>query len=85
MREASVPTLSALVDNMHEETDMSGRPKSCEHQPSMSVRFVLYMVVLLLAVHMIASTMLYVYLSMRVDKVRLLREASALNGLFLYH
>ncbi|XP_055499930.1 CD40 ligand-like [Leucoraja erinacea] len=69
MREASVPTLSALVDNMHEETDMSGRPKSCEHQPSMSVRFVLYMVVLLLAVHMIASTMLYVYLSMRVDKV----------------
>ncbi|XP_078268058.1 CD40 ligand-like [Rhinoraja longicauda] len=69
MREGSVPTLSAVVDNMHEATDMSGRRRSCEHQPSMSVRFVLYMVVLLLAAHMIASAMLYVYLAMRVDKV----------------
>ncbi|XP_051878127.1 tumor necrosis factor ligand superfamily member 10-like [Pristis pectinata] len=70
VREGSVPTLSALVDNVNEPGSMPAQGNSCEHQPSVSVRIVLYMVTLLLAAHMITSTMLYAYLSVKFDKVK---------------
>ncbi|XP_069749656.1 CD40 ligand [Narcine bancroftii] len=71
MREGSVRTLSALVENVVEEASMSDQAKSCcEHQHSISVRVVLYMVTILLAAHMITSTILYAYLSINFEKMR---------------
>ncbi|XP_072913728.1 tumor necrosis factor ligand superfamily member 10-like [Hemitrygon akajei] len=69
MREGSAPTLSALVDNVNEAGSMQTQGNRCEHRPSVSVRIVLYMVTLLVAAHMITSTMLYAYLSIKFDKV----------------
>ncbi|XP_062917535.1 CD40 ligand-like [Mobula hypostoma] len=69
MREGRAPTLSALVDNVNEAGSMPTQGIRCEHQPSVSVRVVLYMVTLLVAAHMITSTMLYAYLSIKFDKV----------------
>ncbi|XP_041050742.1 CD40 ligand-like [Carcharodon carcharias] len=42
----------------------------CEHQPSVSVRVLIHLIVVLLLGHMVTSALLYVYFSVKLDKVQ---------------
>ncbi|XP_038632201.1 CD40 ligand-like [Scyliorhinus canicula] len=69
--EETVLTVSALVDNMNETSNKLTEPrKVCEHQPSVSVRVLIYLITALLLGHMVTSALLYVYFSMKLDKVQ---------------
>ncbi|XP_067904011.1 LOW QUALITY PROTEIN: CD40 ligand-like [Heterodontus francisci] len=63
--------VSALVHNMNETSNKSTQQqKGCEQQPSVSIRVLIYLIVLLLLGHMITSALLYVYFSIKLDKAQ---------------
>ncbi|XP_067852818.1 CD40 ligand-like [Heptranchias perlo] len=69
VNQGAVLTVSALVDNMNESSNKSTQQvKNCEHQPSVSVRVLIYLIAFLLLAHMVTSALLYVYFSVKFDK-----------------
>ncbi|XP_078066526.1 CD40 ligand-like [Mustelus asterias] len=69
--EGTVLTVSAFIDNMNETSNkLTERRKACEQQPSVSVRVLIYLIAALLLGHMVTSALLYVYFSMKLDKVQ---------------
>ncbi|XP_007890910.1 tumor necrosis factor ligand superfamily member 10 [Callorhinchus milii] len=62
-------TVSGLVDKMSETCNKSThQAKSCEHQPSLSVRVLIYFIAAMLLAHMIVSAFLYVFFSMKLNQ-----------------
>uniref|UniRef100_UPI00398E9C45 CD40 ligand n=1 Tax=Pristiophorus japonicus TaxID=55135 RepID=UPI00398E9C45 len=71
VKEGTVLTVSALADNMNQASGKSvEQQKACEHQPSVSVRVFIALIAFFLLAHMVTSALLYVYFSIKFDKVQ---------------